>query len=337
MPTPKLASHTRELIEQYLRQGIPHTEIVNIMRREHGTRISMGTISNIRTIPSLTPPVRANKKVGEFNWRDWVPKMRELQDLNKKSSFSQDTACIELGNGKSPVALAAYSDHHIGSYGTDYDALVKSTDEVLAVDNVYLALVGDYGQYSIKLRSVLEVSDNMIPPAQQTDFIESWFEEIWPKVAFATWDNHAVERGEKLAGESSVKKLLSKKVVYFNGIGHVNLKVGDQIYRGAVSHKFAGRSILNPVHSMMRYMRFQGTDREWAMAGDTHTPGMLKYTDGDRTRVVVNSGSLQTDSGYAKRYFSLTTHPVYPIIVFHPDKHQMTPFWSIAEYLHAKK
>ena len=83
MPTPKLASHTRELIEQYLRQGIPHTEIVNIMRREHGTRISMGTISNIRTIPSLTPPVRANKKVGEFSSK----KLRLSSSCGKINAF----------------------------------------------------------------------------------------------------------------------------------------------------------------------------------------------------------------------------------------------------------
>lgn len=94
--------------------------------------------------------------------------------------------------------------------------------------------------------------------------------------------------------------------------------------------------MLNPVHSLMRYMRFEGTDREWAMAGDSHTPGMIKYSDGGKTRVAVNTGSIQTNSGYSKRYFSLATQPIYPIIVFRHDRHDMTPFYSIGEWLATK-
>jgi hypothetical protein len=50
-------------------------------------------------------------------------------------------------------------------------------------------------------------------------------------------------------------------------------------------------------------------------------PGVMRYTDGDKVRCALNSGSLQVNSGFGKRFFSLTTHPVYPIIVFHPDTH----------------
>ncbi len=295
----------------------------------------MSTGGNLATTKTARakPSVKSDKKVGRFEWRKWAGKFTELQELKKEASSSQDRATLTLGDGKRPVALASFSDQHIGSWGCDYKRLREMTDELLQTHDLYIALLGDYGQYSIKLRSVLEVSDNIVPPELQTSFIESWFDEIWHKVAFATWDNHGVERQEKQAGESSVKKILSKKVVYFNGIGHVDVKVGEQVYRGAVSHCFRGRSMMNPVHACMRYMRYEGVDREWAMMGDSHVPGMIQYTDGAVERVAVNSGSLQSNSGYAKRYFSLTTHPTYPIIVFHPDRHAMTPFWSISDWL----
>src|SRR5262249_54061678 len=177
--------------------------------------------------------------------------------------------------------------------------------------------------------------DNQLPPEQQTQFIADWWSHVWHKVAFATWDNHGVERQEKLAGESSLKALKSKRVTYFNGIGHVDLVVGKQLYKGAVSHRFTGSSIYNPCHAGMRYMRFEGPDREWVMEGDKHKPGLAKYTDGEITRVVINAGSLQNNSGYAKRYFSLTTHPIYPVIVFRHDRHEMTPFWSLKEAIAA--
>lgn len=282
------------------------------------------------------PGIRSDKKRGEFSWREWSKELTRLKALKRKSSHTQDHAFIELGDGTRPVALASFSDQHMGSWGCDYERLVEMTDELKNTKDLYIGLLGDYGQYAIKLRSVLEVMDNALPPEQQTEFIESWFSEIWSKVAFALFDNHGVQRSEELAGESALKKMLSKKIIYFNGIGHVDLKVGNQIYRGAVSHAFRGRSMLNPVHAIQRYMRMEGWDREWGMMGDSHVPGMLKYTDGDKIRVAVNSGSLQSNSGYAKRWFSLTTHACYPIIEFRHDKHEMNPYWSVKSWLEAR-
>lgn len=307
----------------------------------HATGVNFHTAKRCLNKPppvALTeqsPGIKSDKKRGSFNWREWNDELEKLQKLKRKASSSQDQAYIELGDGKSPIILATLSDTHIGSWGCDYELLRSMTDEILATPNLYLALLGDYGQYSIKLRSVLEVADNIIPPEQQTQFIDSWFNELWPKVAFATWDNHGVERQEKQAGESSVKNILSRKVVYFNGIGHMTLKVGDQLYHGAASHKFRGTSMYNPVHGQMRYMRFEANDRDFTMAGDSHVPGMAKYTDGNKTRIAVNCGALQTNSGYGKRYFSLTTHPAFPVIKFQPDTWCMTPYWTLAEALAA--
>lgn len=333
MPTPPVvdaALHAK--LHELRKQGLS----LRTIARMYG--IAYGTVHRYLSIPpaipNLTyagPGIRSDKKRGEFHWREWAGELQRLQKLKRKSSRTQDRAFVELGDGLRPVALATFSDQHMGSWGCDYASLVNMTDELLHTPNLYIGLLGDYGQYSIKLRSVLEVMDNALPPEQQTEFIEDWFNDIWHRVAFATWDNHAVERQEKLAGESGVKKILSRKVVYFNGIGHIDVKVGSQIYKGAVSHTFRGRSMLNPIHACQRYMRFEGVDRDFAMMGDTHVPGMAKYTDGDKTRVAINCGSLQNNSGYGKRYFSLTTHPVYPVIVFHPDRHEMSPFWSIKE------
>lgn len=336
MSNPALDVDTHRLIRDFATQGLSNRQIVQACAKA-GKRVSVGAVHKFSQLAPPSDSIRSNKKRGEFHWREWTPTLEKMQELKKKSSYTQDRAVIELGDGSKPVALAPFSDQHMGAWSTNYQALTELTDELLNTPDLYIGLVGDYGQYSIKLRSVLEVSDNLLPPEQQTDFIESWFEDIWHKVAFATWDNHGVERQEKQAGESGLKRLLSRKVVYFNGIGHIDIKVGDQIYKGAVSHRFRGNSFLNPVHACMRYMRFEGIDREFAIMGDTHTPGLAKYADGERFRVAVNTGSIQNNSGFAKRYFSLTTHPVYPILVFHPDKHEMTPFWSIKEWLAAKK
>jgi hypothetical protein len=329
---------TKQLSREVLIGKILRMDGLGMTRREvqagllkQGIKVSHGLICKIIKNASK-PALRSNKKFGNCNWREWTKPMRTLQALKHQSSFSQDTALIEIGKGEG-VGLINLSDLHMAAWSTNHDSLISITDEILSIKNLYVSLLGDYGQYAIVLRNMLEVADNLLPPEQQTDFLDSWFNEIYPKVAFATWENHGIERQEKLAGESSTKRILSRKVVYFGGIGHPDVKIGGQVYNGAVSHRFRGRSILNPVHGMMRYMRMEGVGREWAMMGDTHVPGIAKYTDGDKVRVAVNSGSIQTNSGYGKRYFSLKTHEVFPVIHFDPDEHSMTPYWSVREWL----
>ncbi len=302
------------------RLGISHGSVGNVLREEQFLRLQ-------------APGIRSDKRVGSANWRDWSKELTQMQRSHRKRSFGQDRATIELGDGNHEICLATLSDMHMGSWGCDYGMLQELTDEIIQTPNLFVGLVGDYGQYAIRLRNVLEISDNIIPPESQTDFIQSWFDEIWPKVAFATWDNHGVERQESTSGESSVKRMLSRRVVYFNGIGHIDIKVGQQVYKGAVSHAWRGTSFLNPVHGPQRYMRFEGPDREFCIGGDTHKPGMMKYPDGDIERVAINCGSLQYNSGFGKRYFSLTTHPAFPCLVLSPHRHRMTPFYSVKEWL----
>jgi hypothetical protein len=122
-------------------------------------------------------------------------------------------------------------------------------------------------------------------------------------------------------------------MIYFNGIGHIDVTIGGETYYICASHFFRGRSELNPLHSQLKYMRFQGQDREIALAGDSHVPAMMKYADGVKERLAINAGSIQTGSGYAKRFFSLKTHAVYPCFSLHPDQHIFSPFWSVNEFI----
>jgi hypothetical protein len=324
MPTPLISDDIRRQVFALKAQGFKNRDIGKKLG------IAIGSVSNI--CQSEAPVSALDKKRGEFDWREWANWIKDGQKLKKKASHSQEFATVRLGDGSEPIVLVPFSDQHIGAWGTDYEALQKLTDELLTTPSVYIALLGDYAEYAIKLRSVLETTAQVIPPDMQTEFVESWFEEIWPKVAFATWDNHGVERQEKLAGESSIKKMLSKKVTYFNGIGHVDVQVGKEIYKIACSHVFKqGRSAMNPTASQVRYMRFEGQDREITMQGDTHKPGIQKYKDGPTLRVALNAGTLHVNSGYAKRYFSLFTAADYPCIVLYPDKHRMIPYWSVEE------
>jgi len=276
------------------------------------------------------PEVVTDKKVGTFNWREAVEHVQKGQSLFGRAKSSQDKGVFTIKTDE-PIYVMALGDAHFGSFGTDYEVLKQITDEILNTPNLYVILLGDLAQMSIKLRNVLEVSDNALPPKYQMMLLDSWLDEIKHKVICSTWDNHSVMREEAVTGYSKYAEIFERHVMYFSGIGHLDLGVGEQVYKIAVAHFYRGYSIENPCHGGMRYMRRMAQDREIAMAGDSHNPGMIKYVDGDRTRCVLNSGTAQTNSGYAKRFFSLHTSSAFPVLKLDPKEHIFTPFWTLEE------
>lgn len=327
-------SHAPEIldgIERSLRAGMSRDRVARL----HG--VGNGTVDKVRADRKIQPQffrpvVAADKKLGEFDWEEWSAWIESGQKLRKKASFSQNFAKIELGDGTSPVILLQLGDFHIGSWATDYEALRRITQEILDTPNLYVILGGDLIDMAIKMRSVLEVTGQVLPPEQQMRFLEAWLEKIWPKVAFSCWCNHGVEREEKMTGISTVKNLLASKSVYFNGIGHPDITVGSQTYKGVISHKFRGSSMFDSTFGQARYIRMEANDREIGWQQDRHEPGLRQYFQGGLERVVVTCGALQA-GGYAERYFSLFTQKVFPAIVLHHDEHKFVPFWNLKSAL----
>lgn len=275
-----------------------------------------------------------DKATGEgFNWRDVAKAATHMQDVIADGRTSQEFATIELEVGDRDPFVLFLSDTHIGDWGTDYDLFARITDEILETPNLYVALLGDLANMAIRLRGVAEVTGgNQLTPEMQIKFLESWLADIAHKVAFATWDNHGVQREEDGSGFSGIKQLLARRVVYFGGIGHPDIVVGDQRYKFAVSHKFRLSSASNPCHGAMQYLRQEAPDRELAAMGDSHVPGIIKYTHGGQDRVALTCGSTQTGSVYARRYFSLFTRDAMPGVQLGVDQHSIVPYYTIADW-----
>lgn len=281
--------------------------------------------------------IRSNKKLQDFNWRKVVKVIGQVKDVKKSASYSQNFAKIEIDTDE-PICIINLADTHIGASGTDYDLFEKLTDEILHTKNLYVILNGDILETAINMRGVKEVVSQVIDPEMQIEFLESWLKEIKHKVLWATWDNHTVMREEKVTGFSVYKRIIGRDnaIIYSNGICHIDLKVGNETYKIVSSHKFNGRSLLNPVHGQQRHMRFESLDREIALSGDSHKVGFSWYYDGGVERLAVNAGTLHTASAYAQRFFSLFTIPKFPCIELYPNKHQFTPYQTVGAWKDAK-
>lgn len=278
-----------------------------------------------------------DKPEPSFHWKDAIQPARTMQGLAKTAKQGQDFATIELDCDDEAPFFLFLSDTHIGDWGTDYELFQRITEEIIETPGLYVGLLGDIANMAIKLRNVSEVTGgSLFPPELQAHFIESWLRDISHKVAFATWDNHAIEREEAATGISTIKSIQAKRVVYFGGIGHPDIVVGDQTYKFAVSHRFRGSSLDNPTYAPMRYLRREAPDRDLAAMGDYHVPGIAKFSIGNRDKVAINCGSTQTGSVYARRHFSLFTNPTMPGVVLSSVDHCITPYWSVGEWRRAR-
>jgi hypothetical protein len=281
----------------------------------------------------VPPAFQATKKICKFDWREATDAAIVMQGLKKKASSSQDYADIVLGDGKEPVILMGFGDQHIGAYGANYNLFRDISDEIKETKGLYVALTGDFNEMAIRMRGVLEVTNQVLTPDMQEAFLESWVDEMQAKIAFALWDNHAVIRQESQAGTSGVKNILAKRVIYHNGIGHQEIHVGKQVYKCAASHKFRGGSMFNRMHAQGRYVRQEANDREVVLMADIHTWGYAHTEDGGIERGYITGGTLHEGSGYGKRFFSLKTAPHYPCVVFHPDEHKFLLFKAVKDAL----
>lgn len=279
--------------------------------------------------------ITTDKKEGKFSWREVTEPLQKLQTIFKGAKSSQDFAKFSIKT-KEPICVVVLGDLHLGSWATDYNLFKQITDELVNTPNLYAILVGDLAQMSIKLRGVLEVSDNALPPKFQMMFLDDWLQEVKHKVICSTWDNHSVMREEVAVGYSKYAEIFSRHVIYHDNIGHTDIEVNGNVYKVAAAHFFRGRSELNPLHAHFKYMRFTGQDRDIVVAGDSHVPGMAEARISGRRRVAINCGSIQ-NGGYGKRFFSILNSPDFPCFQLSPNEYSVTPFWSVQEWLNAKK
>ena len=287
----------------------------------------------LRLVPKEgAPDVRQNKPDVSLV-DDLTAIARQRQAQHAAMSGGTDFPCFFIESDR-PVPVLFIADWHVGSWGADYDAIERTTQEIEAL-GLKVAVLGDMLQMSINMRSVLEVMDNLLTPREQMRWNMAWLERLAPHILWVVWDNHVVMREEKATGFSWYAEMMKDKVVYSSGLNHVDLLVGGadfETYRIASSHRFRGRSMYNAVHGQQQYMRLEGQDRELCVAGDSHRPAVASYYDGALKRAAINVGTAQTNSGYAKRHFSLYTHDDMPLVEFWPDEHAFQVYDNLAAY-----
>lgn len=272
--------------------------------------------------------MKTNKKKGSSHWRDWLPNIKERQKLRKTASHTQREVKIEIPAKEDKIIVLPLSDTHIGAMATDYDKFVALTETVLNNPNIYVALIGDLTDHFVNFRNMAAVHGQILNPEEQIIFLQSWIEDIKPKVLFATWCNHS-EFEEKQTGFNTVKRILEDRLVYFNGIGQADVTVGKATYNIVATHKTRYYSSFNLTHGLKQLARKDKPGGDIYIGGDKHEPDMSVSPIGSVMTTFLQLGTLKTNDVYSQRYFSFYTHAEFPCVVLDTTKKNHIPFMHV--------
>ena len=270
--------------------------------------------------------VEDDKKVGIFDWREWSELLIRRQGLHEKASWSQDIATVKMDTPYRFIVYKPMADMHIGDMGTRYDDLLDFTDKVLKIPYLYLSLSGDETDNFVSFKNQLAVLQQILSPDEQDRFLESWLSEISERILFAGWGNHSSDFEEKVSGKNAVKKILSRNVVYFNGIGVCNIVINGQKYKIASTHKTRFNSAFNKTHGLKQLARRDIPDADIYVSAHTHDPDFEWSPERGLEQWFIVLGSIKANDGYAKRYFSYFSARKDPAVVLDAVQHRAMVF-----------
>jgi hypothetical protein len=270
-------------------------------------------------------PEFTDKKVASLDMWGMFDLIQGMQEAVGASGHGQHEARITIPTTE-PVILLPSSDWHLGSYATTHAGLRDYLQRVLALDGVYLVLLGDLiDNFPASFKSAEAVFGQVIPPNIQKRLLGRILRTLADsgKVLARTWGNHEEMSAKIIGGDDNEYDGL---MPYLKTMGRIHLTVGATEYKVFASHTFPGRSYIHGNHQHVRAVRFLWPDADLIMSGDTHRgPEHEVFLHDGRPRVAVLTGTQKTDDTYGQRYYGRSQRSEQAVVLF-PDEHRMVPF-----------
>jgi len=245
-----------------------------------------------------------------------------------------DRACNDLTvsiDTTEPIGVVFISDAHLGEMGTDMERLDQDVTTIAEHPRLYAYLGGDMAHNFIL--SVMAhfgtMDDSILSPLAQQELLQ-WFVERLEDSLIAIGTGNHDWWTKRQAGLDQTQDMAKRyNIVYTGHGGLVRLTVGQQKYRIYRRHKGRYNSSFNLTH-MVKRMLEQEADFDVGVVEHGHVPAIEQFIRKGQRHIAVRTGSYLTKSAFAAE-IGMTWEYGTPVVVFHPDQHQMTPFWSIEE------
>lgn len=197
----------------------------------------------------------------------------ELHDEAVRRSDFRDKVEGELRNvdisidSKKPIAIAWFSDTHVGNAGVDYCKL-KDTAQVIKEHPLVYCITG--GDITDSL--FFDYGEEIMNMQEQYFYMYKMLNWIGAENILAGVQGNHDSWSRKQGVTNYINFAGELKRPLLRGTSFVNLTVGQSDYRIMLAHKFKGSSIYNPNHPQVRAGReVYGADI--IMSAHNHRPG----------------------------------------------------------------
>jgi predicted MPP superfamily phosphohydrolase len=220
-----------------------------------------------------------------------------------------------------PCAVAFMADMHIGSEGTDYEALDRDINIIRNTENMYAIVGGDVGDLHIKHPAA--VLAQKVTPEHQWLWIADVLKRLSPKILAMVAGNHELWT-YAVANFDPLRQIADKINVPYNR--HelpIDIKLAHQTYRILIRHKYRFNSSANPSNSPKQLCRKGRTDADVYVVCDKHEATAEPFSHLGRWRWAVRPSGYQVESEFGMTGGWHGVNPVTPCIVFDPRNHDM--------------
>ena len=277
------------------------------------------------TSPAI-PISLSDKTVEEITAEDFINDFKRSQSFRK--TFSIRELQIERHiPSETPIAVTFFSDQHLGSPYTDYDACWEDTRKIRDNDNLYCVKGGDAtDKFMAQFKDKSAVVNQLSPAQQQLLAEEKMVEYIEDKIIAKIGGNHD-RMDEKQTGISTEYFIYrGKKFPYMPHGGLIKLTIGDIEYKILIKHHYGFTSRLNQFNSHHRMLEMLAPDCDIVVQEHEHNPGIesIEKFEFDQKRTVINirTGSYKIDDPYSMDYFKAGRIAPQTVILW-PDRRKI--------------
>lgn len=293
-------------------------------------------VTEVNTHISPISPEHQLRDLGD--WKSYIDEFRRRSAERESVDPIYDYAQVEIPD-KKPILVAFSGDWHLEERGTNLDALKRDIQTILETPGMYLFGIGDETSNGILGGKMMSIAhDSVANPTESALAALAIYKALDEKDKFLGWvgGNHQ-EWAYSQAGISFYHYWRRElKAAYLLGIAFLDLKVGNQLYQGVITHKHRYNSSFNLTHTCKRLMEFNHLGADFAIVGDSHVAAVeeaVRHRKGrEETVYYARTGTYKTDFD---RYGAKKGFPHGELgpatFIFSPDEHKMRGYKNLQD------
>lgn len=265
----------------------------------------------------------------------YFDKMMELQEAEQKLDTKQVKASIRIDDNK-PIAVAYWSDWHLGGKGTDYKAFQQDLNMIRDTEGLYFIGGGDYKDNYISGTHVGGNFEQIVQPGMQDMIVQRQMQKLADKTIALVRGCH--DSWDKKQGDKDFLTTLcdiTNSINLWHG-GEITLKLEEQEYIWRVRHKYPNQSKINFENSMRRLIETQGPCDVAAEAHLHNEYSMTRHING-RYSILLRGGSYKIWDEHGQQLAGYKGKEGIPVVIMYPNKHHALNFDTLEDaILHLK-